>query len=112
MNIRYVAERELDISLQISVQKAGKVQSVRATSARMRQNMSEENGFEQKQLFRNSQAYKADDDDSVFSISQHFERSFSVSSAQDISDYNNITMNVLGIKTMLLQMKIILEKVY
>ena len=77
----------------------------------MKQNISEENRFEKKQFFRNSKAYKADDDESFFSISQHLVRSFSVSSAQDMSAYNNVTMDVLDIKTMLLQMKRILEKV-
>ena len=83
---------------------------------RMRQKTSEENSFVEKQikLFENEDALKkaADDDHpSSFSPLQPFMRSFSSSSAVDISAYNNATMDVLDVKTMLLKMKRLLEQV-
>ena len=86
---------------------------------RMRQKTSEENSFVEKQikLFYNKDALNkasAVDDDhpsSPFSPLPPFLRSFSSSSAVDISAYNNASMDVIDVKTMLLKMKRLLEQV-
>ena len=85
----------------------------------MRQKTSDEKSYVEKQikLFKNEDAVKkaskVDDDHSSSSSSPMapFMRSFSTSSAVDISNYNNATMDVLDVKTMLLKMKRLLEQV-
>ena len=94
-------------------------QGCRYLVIRMRHNTSEENSFVEKQikLFENEDALKkasAVDDDhpsSPFSPLPPFLRSFSSSSAVDKSAYNNATMDVFDVKTMLLKMKRLLEQV-
>ena len=86
---------------------------------RMRQKHSDENSFVEKQikLFENEEtskrASKVDAGHRSPSSTQlaPFTRSFSTSSAVDISAYNNATMDVLDVKTMLLKMKRLLEQV-
>ena len=87
----------------------------------MRQKTNERNSFVEKQikLFENEECMKKaakTDDDQMFNLHSSsplppFCRSFSTSSAVDMSAYNNVTMDVLDIKTMLLKMKILLEQV-
>jgi hypothetical protein len=84
----------------------------------MRQKTSDESYVEKQiKLFENEDAVKkaskVDDDHSVSSTSPlpPFMQSFSTSSAVDISNYNNATMDVLDVKTMLLKMKRLLEQV-
>ena len=86
---------------------------------RMRQKNSDENDYVEKQikLFENEEiskrASKVDADHRSPSSNPlaPFTRSFSTSSAVDISAYNNATMDVLDVKTMLLKMKRLLEQV-
>ena len=86
---------------------------------RMRQKTSDEKSYVEKQikLFENEDAIKKAskvDDDHPSSSSfplPPFMRSFSSSSVLDISAYNNVTMDVLDVKTMLLKMKRLLEQV-
>ena len=86
---------------------------------RMKQKTIEEKSYVEKQikLFENEDASKKaskvdDDHPSSFSFPlPPFMRSFSSSSAVDISAYNNATMDVLDVKTMLLKMKRLLEQV-
>ena len=73
----------------------------------------------QIKLFENEECMKKssnNDDDQMFNLPSSsplppFCRSVSTSSAVDMSAYNNVTMDVLDIKTMLLKMKRLLEQV-
>ena len=83
----------------------------------MRQKDNQSYVEKQIKLFENEDAVKkaskVEDDHSSSSTSplSPFMRSFSTSSAVDISAYNNVTMDVLDVKTMLLKMKRLLEQV-
>ena len=86
---------------------------------RMKQKTIEEKSYVEKQikLFENEDASKKaskvdDDHPSSFSFPlPPFMRSFSSSSAVDISAYNDTTMDALDVKTMLLKMKRLLRQV-
>jgi hypothetical protein len=86
---------------------------------RIRQKTSEENSLVEKQikLFENEDTTKktltANDyhQSSSSSCFPPVMRSFSTSSAVDISAYNNATIDALDFKTMLLKMKRLLEQV-
>ena len=88
---------------------------------RMKQKTIEEKSYVEKQikLFENEECIKKasnTEDDQVpchspLSTFPPFLRSFSTSSASDISASNNVTMDVLDIKTMLFKMKRLLEQV-
>ena len=87
----------------------------------MRQKENDMNSFVEKQrkLFENEESVKKvaqtdiDHPYDVQSCSPHppFSRSVSLSSAVSMSAYNNVTMDVLDIKTMLLRVKRVLEQV-
>ena len=70
----------------------------------MRQKISDPNNYDEE-------LNKADDDHGSSSRFPLFFRSFSTSAAVDISAQNNVTMDVLDIKTMLLKIKKLLEQV-
>ena len=85
----------------------------------MRQKDNQSYVEKQIQLFENEECSKKtskteDDEVPCFLLSSTFPpflRSFSTSAAGDISAANNVTMDVLDIKTMLLKMKRLLEQV-
>ena len=91
--------------------------------SRMRQISNAVDSFVEKQikLFENEDSVKKAAKNNVdqpynlhsLSSSPHppFSRSVSLSSAVDMSAYNNVTMDVLDIKTMLLRVKRVLEQV-
>ena len=69
------------------------------------------NCLKNEDALKKASAVDDDHPSSSFSPLTPFLRSFSSSSAVDISAHNNATMDVLDVKTMLLKMKRLLEQV-